>query len=102
MPVGTVSVAIIVLTGVVNGYAILGPNLATLLGLTYGMLLVFKSGLVGVMLVLAANNRWRLTPALERASDDDGIADVFTGLGRSVALEAAAGVGILCSSLGWV
>lgn len=93
--VGTASIAIIVLTGVVNGYAIFGSNVAALVGSTYGMLLIFKVGLVGVMLVLAANNRWRLTPALERASDDDGVSAAWTGLRRSVALEAAAGVGIL-------
>lgn len=93
-PVGTASVAIIVLTGLVNGYAIFGSNVAALVGSTYGMLLTFKVGLVGIMLVLAANNRWRLTPALERAGGD-GIAAAWIGLRRSVALEAVAGVGIL-------
>lgn len=94
-PVGTVSVAIIVLTGLVNGYAILGPNVVALVGSTYGMLLILKVGLVGVMPVLASNNRWRLTPALEGATDDDGIAAAWTRLRLSVALEAVSGAGIL-------
>lgn len=94
-PVGTGSVAVIVLTGLVNGYAILGPNVAALVGSTYGMLLILKVGLVGVMLFLASNNRWRLTPALERATDDDGIAAAWARLRLSVALEAVSGAGIL-------
>lgn len=94
-PVGTVAVAVIALTGLINGYAIFGPNVTDLANSTYGQLLIFKIVLVGVMLVLAANNRWRLTPALEGGCDEVGADAGWTRLRRSVALEAVAGVGVL-------
>lgn len=93
--VGTVAVAIIMLTGLFNGYAILGADITTLFQSTYGLLLAAKLVLFAAMLSLAANNRWRLTPALERAAASDHSEGAWTRLRISVALEAAAGAAVL-------
>jgi copper resistance protein D len=93
--VGTVAVAIIMLTGLFNGYAILGADIAILFQSTYGVLLAAKLVFFGAMLSLAANNRWRLTPALERATAGDHSEGAWTRLRISVALEAAAGAAVL-------
>ena len=93
--VGTVAVALIALTGLFNGYAILGADIATLFQSTYGLLLAAKFMLFAAMLSLAANNRWRLTPALERVAASGDCEVAWTRLRISVALEAAAGVAVL-------
>lgn len=92
---GTVAVAIILVTGIVNGYAIFGTEVATLFTSTYGLLLALKVALVGAMLLIAANNRWRLTPALERATDDASERAAWKSLRLSVALEATAAAAVL-------
>lgn len=94
-PVGTVAVVIIALTGLFNSYAIFGANVLALVKTTYGFLLIGKVVLVCLMLFLAANNRWRLTPALERATGNDCAEAAWVGLRRSVAVEAAAGATVL-------
>lgn len=93
--VGMVAVAIIMLTGLFNGYAILGADITTLFQSTYGVLMAAKLVLFAAMLSLAANNRWRLTPALERAAASDHSEATWTRLRISVALETAAGATIL-------
>jgi putative copper resistance protein D len=93
--VGTVAVAIILITGIANGYAIFGAEVATVFTSTYGLLLFLKVALVGAMLLIAANNRWRLTPALEQATDDADETTAWKRLRLSVALEAMAAVAIL-------
>lgn len=67
---GTVVVAVLVGTGVVNIVEIVGPTPAAWLagiGTLYGQLLFVKVLLFVGMLVLAAANRWRLSPRLARA-----------------------------------
>ncbi len=93
--VGTVAVAIILLTGLFNGYVIFGADIQKLFQSTYGLLLAAKLVLFAAMLSLAANNRWRLTPALERAAASDHSEGAWTRLRISVALEAAAGAAVL-------
>jgi copper resistance protein D len=93
--VGTVAVAIIMLTGLFNGYAILGADITTLFQSTYGLLLAAKLVLFAAMLSLAANNRWRLMPALEHAAASDYSESAWTRLRISVALEAAASATVL-------
>lgn len=93
--VGTVAVAIILLTGLFNGYAIFGADITKLFQSTYGLLLAAKLVLFAAMLSLAANNRWRLTPVLERAAASDHSEGAWTRLRISVALEAAAGAAVL-------
>lgn len=66
--IGPALVGLIVLSGLINTWILVGP--AGLLHLTdslYGGLLLAKLGLFATMLALAAANRWRLTPALDRA-----------------------------------
>ncbi|RJG54676.1 copper resistance protein CopD [Sphingobium terrigena] len=87
---GTVFVATLVVTGVVNSLMIVGfADLPTLTGSRYGWLLGAKLAVFGGMLGLAALNRWRLTPALERG--DSAIA----ALRLSLMLETGAAIGIL-------
>ncbi|MES2157882.1 MAG: copper homeostasis membrane protein CopD [Pseudomonadota bacterium] len=94
---GTVIVALLVVTGVVNGVMIVGiADLPALLGSPYGWLLGGKLALFGGMLGLAALNRWRLAPALERS----GVGAV-AALRLSLAVETSAAMGILVL-VGWL
>jgi copper resistance protein D len=93
--VGTVAVSIIALTGLFNGYAIWGADIAILFQSTYGVLMAAKLVLFAAMLSLAANNRWRLTPALKRTSVSGDSEGSWTRLRISVALEGAAGATVL-------
>jgi putative copper resistance protein D len=90
---GTLLVAAILLSGLVNFWVLVGiDQLPALTATLYGRLLLAKLALFALMLALAARNRFRLTPALARAADP---AAALPALRRSVALEAAAGVAIL-------
>lgn len=91
--VGTLAVAIVGVTGLVNGYAILGTDVTRLVQSPYGFLLMAKLLLFAAMLVIAANNRWNLTPALSQAGDSTKAA--WNRLRISMVLEAAAGAAIL-------
>lgn len=63
---GTVIVATLLLSGAINAIMIVGlAQLPALLASRYGLLLGVKLLLFGLMLGLAAANRWWLTPALE-------------------------------------
>lgn len=65
--VGPLVVAAIVLSGLVNGWFLIGPaGLMTIPQTPYGRLLLLKLGLFTLMLGLAAANRYLLTPRLER------------------------------------
>ncbi|WP_022682291.1 copper homeostasis membrane protein CopD [Sphingobium bisphenolivorans] len=65
---GTIFVATLIVTGAFNAVMIVGwSNLPALLHSLYGWLLFAKLVLFGGMLLLAAANRWRLTPRLEGA-----------------------------------
>src|SRR3546814_13154080 len=62
---GTVIVGLVIVTGIVNSYALIGPqNMSGLFQSAYGQLLLIKLVLFGLMLALAASNRFSLTPAL--------------------------------------
>lgn len=65
---GIISVAAILVSGVVNTYEILG-TLAISIGTDYNRLLLMKIGLFVAMLALAAFNRQRLTPRLSSEGD---------------------------------
>jgi putative copper resistance protein D len=94
--VGTIVVATIVMTGLVNGWLLVGADNVLSLPVTlYGQLLFAKLVLFGVMLGLASLNRFRLAPAFERsiaAADHRG---ALCTLRRSLAIEAACAVTIL-------
>lgn len=92
--VGMAAVAVLVGTGLVNSWFLVGfENLRAALATTYGQLLATKLALFGLMLILAAANRYRLTPALG-ASTSRPEAPLLA-LRRSVLLETLAGFGVL-------
>ena len=94
--VGTIVVATIVVTGLVNSWFMIGiGNVASLATTLYGQLLLAKLALFAVMLALAALNRFRLTPAFEQsiaAADHRGALDE---LRKSLAVETACVIVIL-------
>ena len=68
--VGAAVVAVLLLSGLVNSWFLVGPaHVRDLFRTAYGQLLVAKVTLFAGMLVLAALNRFRLTPALARRLD---------------------------------
>jgi putative copper resistance protein D len=88
---GTMIVVILTITGVINTVAITGwPIPSDVFSSTWTLLLAAKLSLFGVMLGLAALNRWFLTPALE-----GGGAAALARLRMSLCAEAAVGVAII-------
>lgn len=101
--VGTICVLVIAATGLINSQMIVGAeNLGRSLGSPYGQLLLAKLALFGLMLALAAANRWRLTPALMAAipgADPEGVATdpdlALAAMRKSLVIEASAALAIL-------
>lgn len=94
--VGTLVVAVLIATGLISSAMLVGiENVATLPSTLYGQLLMIKLMLFAAMLVLAAANRWRLTPALGRCTDLSDRLRAVTALRRSLAAETAAALVIL-------
>lgn len=96
--IGIASVAIIVVTGIVNTWVLAG-SVHALTATAYGRLLLLKLALFCVMLAIAAVNRLRLTPAL-----DGGVGTAGAALRRlrvNCFLEAGLGAAIL-SVVGWL
>ena len=95
--IGTLLVATLVATGLVNSWFLVGiDNVDRLLATDYGQLLALKLALFAAMLALASANRFRFTPALETtlAGRSAGPNAVRT-LRRSIVVEAMLGFGIL-------
>jgi putative copper resistance protein D len=94
---GSAIVAVLILTGLVNSWFLVGPaHLSGLVTTPYGWLLSIKLLLFGVMLVLAAMNRFRLTPALAWAlSDGRERGAELAELRRSLLIETAVAFGVL-------
>lgn len=95
--VGSLVVAVLILTGLVNGMFLVGPDRIEGMWTTpYGRLLSLKIVLFLGMLGLAAANRYRLTPAYHRAltARADPAAAV-AALRRSVMLETAVALAVL-------
>ncbi len=94
---GTVLVALLVATGAINSWFLVGlGHLSGLWTTPYGRLLSLKLLLFVVMLGLAAANRFQLTPALARglgSSDDEHTA--LASLRRSVLIETCVGLAVL-------
>jgi putative copper resistance protein D len=101
--VGTICVLVIAATGLINSQMIVGAeNLGRSLASPYGQLLLAKLALFGLMLALAAANRWRLTPALAVAAAGDDAESVdsdpdaaLAAMRRSLIIEASAALAIL-------
>jgi len=93
---GTIIVGLIMITGLVNSFVLVGPaNLLSLPSGRYGQLLLAKLALFLLMLALASSNRWRLTPRLEAALATGAHAGAVGDLRRSLLAETLAAVAIL-------
>ncbi len=93
---GTLIVGLVLATGIVNTWLLVGPaNLASLPASLYGRLLLAKVMLFLVMLVLAAANRFRLVPALEAAIAAGDNRRARGAMRRSLLLEIGCAVTIL-------
>ncbi len=94
---GTAAVGVLAVTGAVNaGFLVGADGLSRIAGSAWGGLLIVKLALFGLMLGLAAHNRFTLAPALSRAVNDG--ADTQHPLRRlrvSVGLEMLAGIALL-------
>ena len=89
--IGAATVSVLVVTGLINSLWLVGLSKApSLWASPYGVLLSIKLGLFGLMLGLAADNRFRLSPLMAR---DAGRA--LPLLKRSLWCEFALGVVIL-------
>ena len=94
--VGTLLVAFIVASGVVNSFYLVGWNPSRIIATRYGQVLIAKLLLFAVMLALAAANRFRHTPYFAEAllkSEPTTVA--LLHLRRSVMVESAAAAGVL-------
>lgn len=89
---GVPLVLILTLSGLVNGWLLIGPSRLGEVPFTpYGRLLLLKLAAFAVMLLLAAINRYRLAPALEARPD----AVTVASLRKSIGYEAALGFAVL-------
>ncbi|WP_433947110.1 copper homeostasis membrane protein CopD [Brevundimonas diminuta] len=86
---GTLAVGLLVATGLVNTWFLVGPDrLGALLTTPYGLLLTAKLAVFVGMLALAASNRFVLTPCLHRALEDESQkSSAIRALRRSLVLE---------------
>lgn len=101
--IGTMAVALLVMTGLVNAAYLVGPSQIASLGTgLYGQLLIGKLGLFAVMLALAAGNRFHRTPAMGAllAAGEDPVRAVGR-LRRDVTVEAIAGT-LLLGVVAWM
>ncbi|MCJ2182956.1 CopD family protein [Novosphingobium sp. 1949] len=85
---GTLVVTVLMLTGATNAVLIRGTTLLPLGA--WGGLIATKIVLFGAMLLLAANNRWRLVPAVQRNAQG-----ASSRLLRSLLLETLAAIAIV-------
>ena len=94
--IGTVIVALILVSGLVNSWVLVGPShLLSMATSLYGQLLIAKLALFGLMLALAAANRFRLTPAFHQAIARGGPVPAINRLRLSVVYETTAALAIL-------
>lgn len=95
--VGTLLVAVLIATGLINSWFLVGPDRIGGLATTpYGRLLSLKILLFVAMLGLAAVNRFQLTPRLGRVlANPDRHAAPLAALRRSVVIETAIGLIVL-------
>ncbi len=95
--IGSGLVAVLIVTGLVNSWFLVGPDhLAGLWTTGYGRLLSLKLIMFAAMLALAAANRFRHTPALGAALRTEvGAAPTLPALRRSVLIETLIGFAVL-------
>jgi putative copper export protein/mono/diheme cytochrome c family protein len=94
---GVIGVGTLLVTGIVNGW-ILAGSVPALIGTDYGRLLLVKVALFIAMVAIAAVNRLRLTPRLERevaATNAHAKGDALGALVRNSLIESTFGLAIL-------
>jgi copper resistance protein D len=87
---GIISVAILILSGIVNAWILVG-SFHALLVTEYGQILILKIVIFASMLGFAAVNRVWLTPRLALPSGDAGQSEALRQLKRNTAIEIALG-----------
>lgn len=93
---GTVIVGLIVVTGLINGLFLVGiDGLMRAASGLWGQLMLAKIILFLGMLAMAAANRFRLTPSLERALGQRDHVQALSILRRSLTLETTMAFGVL-------
>lgn len=94
---GTIFVALLITSGSLNTWILVGPAGVGLVGSDqYVQLLAIKLALFAAMLGLAAMNRFRLTPALLRDLDAGAVpSGAQRALRRSIAIEAGLAASVL-------
>ncbi len=95
--IGAATVSVIVLSGLVNSWFLVGPGrLLDFWTTTYGRVLLAKLFAFAAMLCLAALNRYRLTPALGKAlALPASRGAIRAALRRSLFLETVAALAVL-------
>lgn len=94
--IGTMVIATIVVTGLVNAWLLVGIGHVANLGTTlYGRLLIAKLALFAAMLGLASLNRFGLTPTFQRSIASNNHRGALSALRQSLAVETACIVVIL-------
>jgi copper resistance protein D len=101
--IGTLLVAVLIASGLINSWFLIGPeHVLEIFTSAYGFVLSAKIALFFGMLIFAAINRYRLTPALAEALKDHGnSATAVRSIRTSVGLETLLGVLVLFA-VGWL
>lgn len=97
--IGSAVVAVLLLSGLINsGYVIGLSRWREIFTTVYGRLLILKVALFVAMLLLAAINRYRLSPRLRSALEESApTAGALQGLRRTVMLETSLGLAVLAA-----
>ena len=88
--IGVALVTALILTGVGNYLFVVGPSLDGIASSAYGILLSLKLALFGVMLGMAALNRFHLSPFMQRAVAAGDYTLACRALRRSLSVEFGA------------
>lgn len=100
--IGSIVVGLLVLSGLINSWVLVGPaKLASLFTSLYGLLLITKLLLFGTMLALAAANRFFLTPALATAIEGGEPLSAIQVLRRSLVVESGCAI-IVLALVAWL
>lgn len=91
--IGIVSVAVLIGSGIVNAWILVG-SLQALLVTDYGQLLLLKIGAFAIMIGFAAANRLWFTPHLARAPKGETDHDALSALRRNTLIEIALALAI--------
>lgn len=99
--IGTIIVISLVVTGSINYGMIVGVTLTGLWSTSYGLLLLAKLALFVMMLGLAAINRYRLGPLLEKEKQAGNFQAAMALLRKSLVMETSCAILIL-GTVSWL